>query len=162
MSQLEPVADVAPAEEVRRARTPRAGELTAGWRLVTGLTWMLVVVGLGCVWKTSDQLGLATWWLGPRGEPHSIVIQMLPFVPAVLMVLAAINHVRYLPWFGLLASILIVLMGVFDIVRFTGLGALEVAIGVAAAVVSLVSLAGMYRNDPSVAVPPLVVEAAPS
>lgn len=162
MSQLEPVADVAPAEEVRRARTPRAGELTAGWRLVTGLTWMLVVVGLGCVWKTSDQLGLSTWWLGPRGEPHSIVIQMLPFVPAVLMVLAAINHVRYLPWFGLLASILIVLMGVFDIVRFTGLGALEVAIGVAAAVVSLVSLAGMYRNDPSVAVPPLVVEAAPS
>ena len=162
MSQLEPVADVAPAEEVRRARTPRAGELTAGWRLVTGVTWMLVVVGLGCVWKTSDQLGLSTWWLGPRGEPHSIVIQMLPFVPAVLMVLAAINHVRYLPWFGLLASILIVLMGVFDIVRFTGLGALEVAIGVAAAVVSLVSLAGMYRNDPSVAVPPLVVEAAPS
>ena len=78
------------------------------------------------------------------------------------MVLAAINHVRYLPWFGLVASILIVLMGVFDIVRFTGLGALEVAIGVAAAVVSLVSLAGMYRNDPSAAVPPLVVEVAPS
>ena len=162
MSQIEPVAEDAPAQDVRHARTPRAGELSAGWRLVTGLTWMLVVVGLGCVWKTSDQLGLSTWWLGPRGEPHSIVIQMLPFVPAVLMVLAAINHVRYLPWFGLLASILIVLMGVFDIVRFTGLGALEVAIGVAAAVVSLVSLAGMYRNDPSVAVPPLVVEAAPS
>ena len=63
MSQLDPVADVAPAEEVRRA-APRAGELTAGWRLVTGLSWMLVVVGLGCVWKTSDQLGLSTWWLG--------------------------------------------------------------------------------------------------
>ena len=158
MSQIEPVAEVVPAQDMRRARTPRAGELTAGWRLVTCLTWMLVVVGLGCVWKTSDQLGLSTWWLGPRGEPHSIVLQMLPFVPPVLMVLAAINHVRYLPWLGLAASILVVLMGLFDIVRFTGLGALEVAIGVAAAIVSLVSLAGMYRKDPSVTVPPLVAE----
>ena len=119
---------------------------------------MLVVVGLGCVWKTSDQLGLSTWWLGPRGEPHSIVVQLLPFVPAVLMVLATINHVRYLPWFGLAASGLIVLTGLFDVVRFTGLGVLEMAIGVAAAVVSLVSLAGMYRKDPSATVPPLVAE----
>jgi hypothetical protein len=152
MSQIEPTAQLAPEQEVRPARTPRAGELTSGWRLITGLTWMLVVVGLGCVWKTSDQLGLATWWLGPRGEPHSIVIQLLPFVPAVLMVLAAINHVRYLPWFGLVASGLIVLTGLFDVVRFTGLGLLEIAIGVAAAVVSLVSLAGMYRTDSAHAV----------
>ena len=149
MSQIEPVAEVAPEQEVRPARTPRAGELTARWRLVTALTWLLVVIGLACVWKTSDQLGLATWWLGPRGEPRSIVVQLLPFVPAVLMVLAAINHVRYLPWFGLVASGLIVLTGAFDVVRFTGLGLLEIAIGVAAAVVSLVSLAGMYRKDPS-------------
>jgi hypothetical protein len=162
MSQIEPATEVAPAQDVRLARTPRAGELTASWRLVTGLTWMLVVVGLGCVWKTSDQLGLSTWWLGPRGEPRSIVIQMLPFLPAVLMLLGAINHVRYLPWFGLLASTLIVVTGLFDIVRFTGLGALEVAIGAAAAVVSLVSLAGMYRTDPSATVPPLLVEPTPS
>ena len=149
MSHIDPRADIAPAQEVRTARTPRAGELTGGWRLVTGVTWMLVVVGLGCVWKTSDQLGLSTWWLGPRGNPHSIAVQLLPFVPAVLMVLAAINHVRYLPWFGLVASGLVVLTGLFDVIRFTGLGMLEIAIGVAAAVVSLVSLAGMYRRDPS-------------
>ena len=152
MSQIEPTAEVAPEQEMRPARTPRAGELTGGWRLVTGVTWMLVVVGLGCVWKTSDQLGLSTWWLGPRGDPHSIVVQLLPFAPAVLMVLAAINHVRYLPWFGLAASGLVVLTGLFDVVRFTGLGVLEIAIGVAAAVVSLVSLAGMYRTDPAMEV----------
>ena len=147
MSEIESATEVATAHEVRLARTPRAGELTSGWRVVTAVTWMMVVVGLGCVWKTSDQLGLSTWWLGPRGEPHSIVIQLLPFVPAVLMVLAAINHVRYLPWFGLAASGLVVLTGLFDVVRFTGLGVLEISIGVAAAVVSLVSLAGMYRTD---------------
>jgi hypothetical protein len=149
MSQIEPTVDVPAELEVRTARTPRAGELTTGWRLVTGVTWMLVVVALGCVWKTSDQLGLSTWWLGPRGEPRPIVVQLLPFVPGVLMVLAAINHVRFLPWFGLAAAGLIVLTGLFDVVRFTGLGVLEIAIGVAAAVVSLVSLAGMYRRDPA-------------
>ena len=148
MSQIEPAAEVAPEQEVRLARTPRAGELTGGWRLVTCLTWMLVVVALGCVWKTSDQLGLSTWWLGPRGEPRSLVVQLLPFVPAVLMVLAAINHIRYLPWLGLVASGLVVLTGLFDLARFTGLGVLEIAIGVAAALVSLASLAGMDRADP--------------
>lgn len=149
-------------QEVRLARIPRAGELTSGWRAVTAITWMLVVVGLGCVWKTSDQLGLSTWWIGPRGEPHSIVVQLLPFVPPVLMVLAAINHIRYLPWFGLAASALVVTTGLFDVVRFTGLGVLEIAIGVAAAIVSLVSLAGMYRADTAAPVEPAVSEAAAS
>ena len=84
-----------------------------------------------------------------RGEPNPIIVQLLPFVPAVLMALAAVNHVRYLPWFGLVASALIILIGLFDVVRFRGLGVLEIAIGGAAAVVSLVSLAGMYRKDPT-------------
>ena len=156
MSEIESVAEAAPVQEVRLARTPRAGELTSGWRVVIALTWMMVVVGLACVWKTSDQLGLSTWWLGPRGDPNSIIIQLLPFIPPVLMVLLSINHVRYLPWFGLAASGLVVLVGVFDVVRFRGLGLLEIAIGVAAAVVSLVSLVGMYRNDPSASVEPAV------
>jgi hypothetical protein len=90
------------------------------------------------------------------------VVQLLPFVPPVLMVLAALNHIRYLPWFGLAASALVVLTGVFDVVRFTGLGLLEIAIGVAAAVVSLVSLAGMYRKDGTIAAEPAGVEAPAS
>ena len=162
MSEIEPATQVVPEQEVRLGRTPRAGELTGGWRAITAVTWMLVVVGLGCVWKTSDQLGLSTWWLGPRGEPHSIVVQLLPFVPPVLMVLAALNHIRYLPWFGLAASAMVVLTGMFDVVRFTGLGLLEIAIGVAAAVVSLVSLAGMYRKDGTIAAEPAGVEAPAS
>ena len=149
MSEIESVAEAVPVQEVRLARTPRAGELTNGWRVITAVTWMMVVVGLGCVWKTSDQLGLSTWWLGPRGEPHSLIVQLLPFVPPVLMVLLSINHVRYVPWIGLGASGLVVLVGVFDVVRFRGLGILEIAIGLAAAVVSLVSLSGMYRVDPT-------------
>jgi hypothetical protein len=148
MSPTEPLAET---EIVRPARTPRAGELSAGWRVVTGVTWVLVVVALGSVWKTSDQLGLSTWWLGPRGRPNSLVVQLLPFLPAVLMVLAALNHVKYLPWFGLGASALVIVTGLFDLDHVVGLGIVEIAIGVAAAIVSLVSLTGVYRVDPAAA-----------
>ena len=157
MSPTEQHADV---ESVRPARTPRVGELSASWRIVTGITWVLVVVALGSVWKTSDQLGLSTWWLGPRGRPNSLVVQLLPFVPAVLMVLGAINHVKYLPWFGLGASALVVVTGLFDLDRVVGLGIVEIAIGVAAAVVSLVSLTGVYRVDRAAAGRPSVAQPA--
>jgi hypothetical protein len=157
MSPTEPLPD---AESVRPARTPRVGELSAGWRIVTGITWVLVVVALGSVWKTSDQLGLSTWWLGPRGRPNSLAVQLLPFLPAVLMVLAAINHVKHLPWFGLGASALVILTGLFDLDRVVGLAIVEIAIGVAAAIVSLVSLTGVYRVDPAATVQATVAEPA--
>src|SRR5690606_36468594 len=128
-----PENDAPPPVEMRRARTPRAGELSARWRVITGITWILVRIALASVWKTSDQLGLSTWWLGPRGRPNSLLIQVLPFVPAVLMVLLASNHVKRVPWLGLGAALLIVVTGLFDLDRVLGLGILEIAIGGAAA-----------------------------
>ena len=91
-------------------RAPRGpGELTGGWRLVTGVTWMLVVVGARL--RVEDERSARPVDVvarAARANRNSIVVQLLPFVPAVLMVLAAINHVRHLPWFGLAASGLIV------------------------------------------------------
>jgi hypothetical protein len=136
-------------ETVQQTRMPRPGELTPGWRIVTGVTWLLVLLAMAAVWRTSDQLGLSTWWLGPRGRPNSLVVQLLPFVPAVLMVLASINHVKYVPWYGTAASVLLIVAGLFDLSRVVGLGILEIAIGGAALVVSLVSLSGMYRRASS-------------
>jgi hypothetical protein len=108
---------------------------------------VFVVVALASVWKTSDQLGLSTWWLGPRGRPNSVLVQLLPFVPPMLMLIATLSRVRQLPWFGLAASLSIVVMGLFDLRPFVGLGMIEIAIGVSAAVVSLASLTGVYRAD---------------
>ena len=163
MSQIEtPPEATADSGVVRPARTPRAGELTGGWRVITAITWMMVIVALGAVWKTSDQLGLSTWWLGPRGAPNSTIVQLLPFLPPVLMVLASINHMKYVPWFGVAASLIIVVIGIFDLDRVVGLGILEIAIGAAAGVVSLVSLTGVYRVDQQATVeqPPLPEPAA--
>lgn len=133
---------------VHPARAPRAGELSARWRLVTAVTWIAVGVALGAVWRTSDQLGLSTWWIGPRGDPNWITIQLLPFVPAVLMVLATINRVRWLAWMGLVASAAVIAIGVGDLGRVAKLGVIEVLIGAAAAATSLASLTGTYRRLP--------------
>ena len=69
-------------------RRPRAGQLTPGWRLVTGATWVMVFVAFTGVWKASRELGLATWWLGPIGEPRPVFVMLLPFLAPVAMVVA--------------------------------------------------------------------------
>ena len=115
------------------------------WRLVTAITWIAVAVAVGSIWSTSDRLGMSTWWLGPRGEPQPRLVQVLPFVPPLLMILATINNARRLPWFGLLAAGLIVAVGIGDLGRVAGLATLEVVIGAAAAAVSLASTTGVYR-----------------
>ena len=86
----------------RRARAP--GQLSPGWRLVTGATWVMVFVAFTGVWKASRELGLATWWLGPISEPRPLLVMLLPFLAPVAMVVATLNNAARLPWFGLAAS----------------------------------------------------------
>lgn len=126
-------------------RPPRPGELTVGWRLVTALAWIGVAAALAAVWNTSVQLGLATWWLGPRSSPQPIVVRLLPFVPPLLMLLATINQVRRLGWLGLVAAGSIGVVGIVDLGYVRRLGVVEIAIAVAAAAVSVASFSGTYR-----------------
>ena len=90
------------------------GQLTAGWRVVTGVTWGLVFVAFAGVWKVSRELGLSTWWLGPIGEPQPVFVLLLPFVAPVAMVVAALNDVRWLPVAGLVASAVTAVIGFGD------------------------------------------------
>ena len=142
-----PPPSASPPTDDRRARRPGAarGELTPRWRLAQAVTWIGVAVAIGSIWKTTDQLGMSTWWLGPRGEPRPAVVQVLPFVPALVMILLAINHVRHLAWWSLGASALVVAVGVVDLGYKPAIGMLEIAVGAAATLVSLASFAGSYR-----------------
>jgi hypothetical protein len=134
------------AGTVGRRSAPRPGQLTPGWRIATGVTWGLVFVAFTAVWKVSRELGLSTWWLGPVGEPQPIYVLLLPFVAPALMVLATLNNGRRLPWAGLVASAITAAIGIGDLSRVTRLGIVEIAIGAAAAAVSLASLSGLYRE----------------
>jgi hypothetical protein len=130
-------------------REVRPGELTAGWSVVFGLGWLSVAVALAAVWTASRQLGLSTWWLGPTADPRPIFVNVLPFVAPLLLVAAAMNRVRYLPWYGLAGAATIAAVGMGDLGRVRGFGVVELVIAAAAAAVSLASLSGMYRRDVS-------------
>jgi hypothetical protein len=136
-------------EQVALIAAPRPGELTPSWRLITAVAWLAVAVAQGAVWKTSDQLGMSTWWLGPRGEPRPVAVQLLPFLPAVVMVLAAANRVRFLAWWGVVCAALVAAIGVADLGVMAELGWVEIGIGAAALLVSVASFAGAYRPAPA-------------
>ena len=100
------------ASRRRRRRSPvrctwsdaEPGQLTFGWRVATAIVWGLVFVGYIAVWKTSRELGLNTWWLGPIGEPAGWYVSMLPFLAPMAMILLAANNAKGIPWFGLGAA----------------------------------------------------------
>lgn len=135
----------APPAPVRLARTPRSGELSTGWRLAVAALWTAVILALAGVWNTSVQLGLSTWWLGPRGDPQPLFVQLSIFVAPLLMLIGTLLQVRWLGWFGLAAGGVIVGYGIVDLGYVVSLGIVEILIGAGAASVSLASLTGTYR-----------------
>ena len=138
-----------PAAVVLLDPAPRPGELTLGWRVGTALTWIGVILAFASVWNASVQLGLSTWWLGPRGNPQPPVVRLAPFVAPGLMVLGTINNVRRLGWLGLIAAGVTAAIGVGDLGRVGSIAATELLIAAAAAGLSVASLTGTYRPPSS-------------
>ncbi len=112
------------------------------------VTWAMVFLAYMAVWKASEELGIGTWWLGPRSNPQPTIVNLIPFVIVVLVGLAASFDIRHLPWIGIGASVALVLVAIPDLSRSTGLAVVEFAIAGAALTVSLASLTGTYRKNP--------------
>jgi len=108
-------------------------------------TWVGVFVAYLAVWKASEELGIATWWLGPRSDPQPIVVRLVAFiVTAVVGILAGYN-VRRMPLIGLLGAAVLATIAVPDLSRSTGLAVIEFAIAGAVLLVSAASFTGTYR-----------------
>jgi hypothetical protein len=109
-------------------------------------TWVAVFVAYMAVWKASEEIGIATWWLGPRSNPQPLLIRLVPFlVIAVCGILASYN-LRYLPAIGLGGAAVLTGIAVADLSRSTGLAVIEFTIAGAVALVSAASFTGMYRR----------------
>jgi hypothetical protein len=109
---------------------------------------VLVFVAWSGVWKASRELGVATWWLGPDGDPRPIVVTLLPFVAPLAMVLLALNNVRRLPWYGLAAAAVCAVIGIVDLSYVRRLGIAELVIAGAGAAVAIAGFGGAYRRAP--------------
>ena len=110
------------------------------------LFWGLVFVAVVGVWKASQELGVATWWRGPRSAPQPALVQILPLVAPSVMVIGGVFRWRALPWFGVVASIVTAAIGAGDLGRVGRLGLVEVALGAAGLVFSLAALAAQARR----------------
>jgi hypothetical protein len=127
-------------------RGPRPGQLTPLWRVATVAAWVLVFVAWSGVWKASRELGVATWWLGPDGDPMPIFVSLAPFVAPLAMVLLALNNVRRLPWCGLAAAAVSAAIGIVDLSYVRRLGIAELAIAAAGAAVAVAGFGSTYRR----------------
>lgn len=113
------------------------------------MLWVFVFLALTGVWKASQELGLATWWLGPFSDPNSPALRLLPFYAPTAMVVVSLSNLRWLPFAGLGASAVTIVIGLLDLGEVRRLGLVELAIGGTAAAFSLLSLTAMYRNPAS-------------
>lgn len=148
-----PGADVTPVLPARPPHVPRAGDLTTGWRITTGIGWIGIVAVLAATWNASRQLGLSTWWLGPVHDQRPPYVMLLPFVAPAVMLTVVGNRVRYVPWIGIAGAVATAAVGLGDLGRVRGLGVVELIAAAAALLVSIASFSGMYRAVDAIVAP---------
>lgn len=140
------------------SRSPRPGQLVPVWRVLLTLAWVGAFCGFAAVWKASEEIGIATWWLGPRSDPRPLLIVLVPFAITIVAGVAAASNGPRALWVSLGASAACALVALFDLSRSARLALVELAIALATALVALAALTGRYRTAPDAnvgeAVPP--------
>lgn len=107
--------------------------------------WGCVVLAMAAVWRSARTLGLSTWWLGASSTPQFLLVQLLPFLPAIGLVVLAARNTKSLPYLGVVGALALAAIATGDINRFSGLAVAEFTIAAAALLVSVASFAGLLR-----------------
>ena len=111
------------------------------WPVATGIFWGLVFAALIGVWKASQEVGVATWWRGPRSAPRPLPVQILPLIAPSVMVIGAMFRWSRLAWVGVGAGLITAAIGAGDLAGVPKLAAVLLALGGAGVVFSLAALA---------------------
>ncbi len=118
------------------------------WRLTLLIGWALIGAALGALWAASEQIGQGTWWLLST-TPGYPLVAVVPFTPVVAMILLTLIEPPRLLSIGLVASLGIIAVGIGDLPGVRGIGVLEIALGVAAAGLTVAALGGRGRTGTS-------------
>ena len=109
------------------------------------MAWAGAFLGYMAVWKASEEMGIGTWWLGPRSNPQPVVIRLIPFVVTTTFGAISSFGFRHVSLISLGGAVVLGVIAVPDFSRSVGLALVEVAIAVAVGLVAAVSLTGRYR-----------------
>lgn len=146
-----PSADVAATRvDPHRERAPvgilvRPGDITPAWRIALGVAWVLAFFGYAAIWQASVQIGIGTWWIGPRAQPANIAIKMLPFALALGVAVSIVYDVPRVLRVSSVAVALAALIALPDFSRSSGLGTAEAIVAALVGIVTLAASSGRYR-----------------
>lgn len=110
-----------------------------------GVAWIAAFLAYAAVYQASVQVGIATWWIGPRAQPTPSLVRVLPFALSLAMVLLQIYNVRQLAFFNILGAILAAGIAIPDLSRSIGLGLVELTIAGLTLLAALAALSGRYQ-----------------
>ena len=113
--------------------------------MVLVFAWLGAFFSYAAVWQASVQIGISTWWIGPRSQPAPVPLRLLPFAVCVVVELLIVYDVRRLSAIVTAAGALTALVAVPDLSRSVGLAVVEGVISLALVVVGLTSFTGRYR-----------------
>jgi hypothetical protein len=130
-------------------RAARPGQLVPAWRVALTACWVGAFAGFAAVWKASEEIGIATWWLGPRSDPQPLLVTLIPFAITIAAGVSVAYNLPQAVWISLAASAGCALLAVFDVSRSGGLALVELAIAAATALVGLAAFSGRYRLAPA-------------
>ena len=122
--------------------TERDGDLTTSWRVIVGSAWALALCAYAGVWQASVQIGIGTWWLGPRAQPTDAYVRFIPFLVPLVVIVALSSDARHPARISIVGSVVAGLISVPDFSRSVLLGATEASIAVLLLVVGLAALTG--------------------
>lgn len=110
-----------------------------------GLGWLAAFFAYAGIWQASVQIGIGTWWIGPRAQPTPILIRLIPFYLALVVGLLIVYNVKWVVRWSAVGVLGMALIAIPDFSRSIGLGVAEAAIAGMLAVITLASLTGRYR-----------------
>ncbi len=131
----------------------RAGDLTPRWRAVLAAAWIIAFFAYAAIWQASVQIGVATWWIGPRAQPTHLVVRILPSVLTISMAMCVIYNVPRMLRVSAIGVALATLGAIPDFSRSAGLGVAELLVAAFLGLVTLAALSGRYRLAPAPGAP---------
>ena len=123
----------------------RPGDVVGTWRAMLAVAWGASFFAYAAVWQASSQIGIATWWTGPRSEPRNLAISLLPFVLSLTIALLVIYNIRRVIRVSAFGAALAAAIAIGDFAQSTGLALAELAIAALLALVTAAAMSGRYR-----------------
>jgi hypothetical protein len=123
----------------------RPGDLALSWRIMLGLAWLVAFFAYAAIWQASVQIGISTWWIGPRAQPTNVAIRLIPFVLVLVVALCVIYNTAKLLRSSFIGVLLCAAIALPDFSRSTGLAVAELVIPVMLGLVTAAAMSGRYQ-----------------